>query len=180
LAIDYKSLAKLSTVDSTGIIWFSPDKKVVAKIGKILKKYGFPTEKMVGRYGVFNVFDIVHHTDLLDKHYHRAKTIFKKGALDSILYALMTDRVLGQKNKKQIYGTQWTRYHTPPKGELGKYVKKYPDKYLLLPVKGFEQLNERRKQMGFTDTIEEMMEANKEYNYFIPPEYYEKNKKKQP
>ena len=151
----------------------------VTETDKLLKKYGFPTEKMVGRYGVFHVYDVMQHSELLDKHYPKAKKIFKKGALDSILYALMTDRALTHKNKKQIYGTQWTKYVIIPKSQFGKYVKKYPDKFLLEPVKDFANLNERRKQMGFTDTVEEEMKYNKESNYFIPPEYYETKSKKQ-
>jgi hypothetical protein len=147
---------------------------------KILKEYGFPTEKMIGRYGVFQVYDVVHHTTLLDLYYRKVvKKAFEEGALDSILYALMTDRVLTHKDKKQIYGTQWMMYNAAPKNKFGKYVKKYPDTYLLLPVKDFANLNERRKQMGFTDTIEEMMEGYKKDNYFIPPEYYKTKSKKQ-
>lgn len=148
-------------------------------VDNLLKNYGFPTENMVGRYGVFQVYDVLQHTELLNKHYHKAKNAFEKGTLDSILYALMTDRFLTHKNKKQIYGTQWMRYYVAPRNKFGKYVKKYPGKYLLLPVKDFANLNGRRKQMGFADTIEEMMEAYKEDNYFIPLEYYETKSKKQ-
>ena len=145
----------------------------------ILKTYGFPTEKMVGRYAVFCVYDIIHHANLLEKHYPKVKKIFEKGEFDSILYALMTDRVLCDKNKKQLYGTQWALFTFGfSKGEFKKYVKKYPDKCLLQPVEDFKNLNERRKQMGFKETIEEMMEAYKDENYFIPPEYYEENKSK--
>lgn len=146
---------------------------------KLLKTYGLPTEKEVGRYGVFHLYDILQHSSLLTKHYPKVKKAFEAGEFDAVLYAMMTDRVQTRKGKEQIYGTQWERITSGTSiGIMKEYHKKYPGKTLLWIVKDFENLNQRRKEMGFTETIEEIAEGSKNENYFIPPEYYEQNQKK--
>ncbi len=53
------------------------------------------------------------------------------------------------KNKEQLYGTQLYRNK--------KTEKKYGDKNVLYPVKDFKNINERRKQIGFSISIEDFV-----------------------
>jgi len=49
--------------------------------------------------------------------------------------------------------------------------KKYPNKYILYPVKDFKNVNKRRREMGFKETVEEYVKRHS--GAFIPKEYYE-------
>jgi hypothetical protein len=70
------------------------------------------------------------------------------------------------KHRKQIYGTQWISNK--------RTTKKYEDKYMLYPVRDFKNLENRRKQIGLTYSMEESAEL---VNGVIPEKYYRKCKK---
>ena len=131
---------------------------------KIIEKYGIPTISMVGAYSSRCFFYILQHTEfeVMNKYYPLVKKVWKKGDYSSISYAMLTDRILKYKGKKQIYGTQLT---------WSTFDKKYPSQYYLYPVKDFKNVNKRRKEMGFTTTVEENVKRFP--NGFIPKEYYE-------
>ena len=151
---------------------------VTKETNKILKTYGFPTKKEVGRYGVFQIYDVLQHSNILIKNYPKVKKTFDAGGLDSVLFALMTDRMLTHKRKEQIYGTQWERITMGvSQGIMKEYHTKYSGKTLLYKVKDFENVNHRRKAMGFNGTVEEVAKMYESRDYFIPPEYYEQKKK---
>jgi len=130
---------------------------------KIIEKYGIPTISMVGAYSSRCFFYVLQHTEfeVMNKYYPLVKKVWEKGDYSSISYAMLTDRVLKYKEKKQIYGTQLT---------WSTADKKYPSQYYLYPVKDFNNVNKRRKEMGFTTTVEENVKRFP--NGFIPKEYY--------
>ncbi|MDR2836495.1 MAG: hypothetical protein LBV69_09970 [Bacteroidales bacterium] len=135
------------------------------KLEKIISEFGFPTISKVGRYASNAAFLTLQHAPIWHypkKYYKMVQTAFYNKDFDSISYAMLTDRWLMHHNKKQIWGTQW--YFS------SKNQKKYPDKILLHPVKDFKNLNKRRKEMGFKETIEEY--ANNRENHYILPEFY--------
>ena len=74
---------------------------------------------------------------------------------------MFTDRALMSRNKKQIYGTQIIKKSDD---------KKYPNQFYLYPVKDFKNVNKRRKEMGFKETVEEWIKRRPDA--FIPKEYY--------
>ena len=130
---------------------------------KIVEKYGIPTISMVGAYSSLCFFFILQHTEfeVMNKYYPLVKKVWKKGDYSSKSYAMLTDRILKYKGKKQIYGTQLTWSNAD---------KKYPSQYYLYPVKDFKNVNKRREKMGFKETIEEYVKCFP--NGFIPKEYY--------
>jgi hypothetical protein len=172
-------IEKYDTIKKGNVITIEKKPLFITSIEKIVKKHGFPTVKKAGRYAVFQVYDVLQHSNSLVKYYPKAKKVFKIGELDFVLYALMTDRVLCSKHKKQIYGTQWQKNtFGTPSGPIRKYEKKYSGNYILYPVKDFAHVNERRKQMGFAETVEDLMMQNQDRGYLIPEEYYKKTNKK--
>ncbi len=130
----------------------------------IINQYGVPTISMVGQFASNKFFLLIQHSEpkTQDKYYKLVKKAWKKGDFDSISYAMLTDRVLMGKKKKQIYGTQLIKRSND---------KKYPNQLYLYPVKDFKNLNKRRKKIGFTETIEDWIKRQPEA--FIPKEYYE-------
>ncbi|HPS72158.1 MAG TPA: hypothetical protein PLM70_07880 [Bacteroidales bacterium] len=134
------------------------------EMDSIIELYGFPTIQMVGNFAAFQSYDILHHSRNLIKYYSEVKKAYLKNGVDPVLYAMMTDRYLLLKGKKQIYGTQFRSGGT-------KYNKRYPGACILSPVKNIKELNKRRLEMGMS-TIEEYVEQNKNMNFVIPKEYY--------
>jgi hypothetical protein len=134
------------------------------EMDSIIELYGFPTIQMVGNFAAFQSYDILHHSISLKKYYPEVKKAYLKKGVDPELYAMMTDRYLLLKGKKQIYGTQFRSGGT-------KYNKRYPGSCILSPVKNIKELNKRRLEMGMS-TIEEYVEQNKNMNFVIPKEYY--------
>lgn len=130
---------------------------------KIIEQYGIPTISMVGKYASDQFFFILQHTEskTQNKYYKLVKKAWERGDFDSIDYAMFTDRALMSRNKKQIYGTQMIKKSDD---------KKYPNQFYLYPVKDFKNVNKRRKEMGFTETVEEWI--NRRPGAFIPKEYY--------
>lgn len=132
------------------------DKDNWNQLKKIVKKHGFPTISMVGKYASTGAFLILQHSHpIKDKYYYMVKTAYENKDFDPICYALLTDRWLIDKNKKQLYGTQ-------SRGEDMNSL-------VLSPVEDFKNVNQRRKDIGYTSTIEEYCKKN---NIKIPEEYY--------
>lgn len=156
-------------LDSTGSFRILASTKEIDELGEIIKKHGFPTISKVGILGASNAFLILQHSDKIVKYYRKVKKVYKQGEMDPLDFALITDRYLLDTHRKQLYGTQLTRDR--------KSQKKYPGKYILCPVKDFENVNERRKAIGFQSTVEEFVASWQDDRYIIPQEYYKKNRK---
>lgn len=130
---------------------------------QILKNYGFPSIDLVGKLGSTYAFLIYQHInpEFIIKYYPYIKKSFENHSIDSVEFAMATDRYLLWKNKKQIYGTQCIR-----STETEKY---FPGKTILYPTKDFQNVNKRRIAMGFKETVEEYAER---LGAIIPEEYY--------
>lgn len=130
----------------------------------IIEKYGFPTMQMVGKFAVYQSYDILNYTNRLTKQYPEIQKAYLKKGIEPGLYAQITDKYLVLKGKKQMYGTIFKNGGT-------KYDQKYPGAFILSPVENFKELNQRRLEMGLT-TIEEYVVQHKNENLVIPEEYY--------
>lgn len=75
----------------------------VKELEEIIEEYGFPTEQMVGRFGLKGVKFVILHSkkDLLEKYKNDYKRTF-----GSYMYAYLTDKIRVANNEKQLYGTQ--------------------------------------------------------------------------
>jgi hypothetical protein len=160
----YASCLRQFPVDS---IFIADNKKIALnreRFEEILEQYGFPARSAVGKLGSTCAFLMFQHLGYtLVTYYPLIEKCYQDKEISSVWYAMATDRYLMDKNKKQRYGTQFL--------SGGKKLnKRFPDKTVLWPVEDFKNINQRRKEMGFSTTIEEHVKTIR--NGYIPPEYY--------
>ena len=115
------------------------------KIKSMLDKYGWIGQSKIGKKAAEGIFYVVQHTDLefVEKYFTQFKQLAEKGEADPTRCAQMEDRLLMWKGKKQIYGTQANSILRPDKS------------YAIWPIENPGGVNELRKKIGFTTTVEE-------------------------
>lgn len=107
------------------------------KMKKIVKKFGWPTIQLVGKKASILAWLLIQHADFdLKFQKYCLRLMIKEAKRGSVLWenvAYLTDRVLVNSGKPQLYGTQF-----------------YENKAKLIPrlIKNVDNLNERRKEMG--------------------------------
>jgi hypothetical protein len=88
----------------------SVDRSNLESLKKLLHKGGFPDENEVGKKGVKAAFLLVQHASgdlsLQEATLPRLKALYKRGQVAGDSVALLTDRILLDQGKKQVYGTQ--------------------------------------------------------------------------
>ena len=111
-------------------------------VQKILDDRGWVGPKIVGEKGSATLFLVIQHAplDVQEKYLPMMKEAVKNGNARSESLALLEDRVLMRKGKKQIYGSQIGRNR-----ETGEYY--------VSPIEDPENVNERRAAVGL-GTIE--------------------------
>ncbi len=107
----------------------------LAKVEKIISKYGYPGKSMVGAQNKV-VFMVVQHndTDAQEKYLPLFIKAAQQGELDRTLLPLMIDRVRADKGRLQLYGTQ---LHETRDGRV-----------LIKPIEDEANVNVRRKKAG--------------------------------
>jgi hypothetical protein len=124
----------------------SADKKNTNELKKIIKKYGWPTISLVGKKASFNAWLLAQHADH-DRKFQSSilklliKIYDKNRDIDRANIAYLTDRLLTAKNKKQIFGTQFSfdkigRLKLNPIKNL-KIIGKLRREYNLPPLKKY-------------------------------------------
>jgi hypothetical protein len=113
------------------------DASNLARIEAIVKRWGFPLNTLVGDDGVAAAFLLVQHAS--DKAFQarvlrQLEPRVKTGHISGDQFALLTDRVLVEQGKPQIYGTQL-------KGVEGGELK-------LAPIDAALEVDQRRREMG--------------------------------
>ena len=129
---------------------------------ELMEKYGFPTKDDVGALGEEAAYASLKHLCISKKYYHHVKEQFQAGNFDTLAYAVITDKYLAARGKKQIYGSHLYIAQTK-KNEKPDWTP------ILHPVQNFSNVNERRRSIGFKDTVEEFA---KKYYAYIPKKYY--------
>ena len=123
--------------DPTRLETIHVDKLNLPRLKHIVNQDGFPTIEMVGVDGVHAAFLLTQHAD--DDPAFQARVLefisarFRNGEIDGNAYALLTDRVLVSKGKRQLYGTQF-------EGE-GNQLKPSP-------IEDEAHVDERRRALG--------------------------------
>jgi len=117
------------------------------RVEAIFKQYGYPGKTLVGTPTNESAWYVIQHSPAIKKYFPLISKAGKQKELPFSLVAMMQDRLLSQEDKPQIYGTQVLCY--PP--------KKQPDhtECFVWPIDKPEQVNKRRKEAGFSDTVEE-------------------------
>jgi hypothetical protein len=108
----------------------------VSKLEAIMNKIGWPAISKVGKLGANTAFLVIDHSsrETMEKLFPFLEEAAKKGEASLSSYATMKDRILVNRGKKQVYGTQSYR------DEKGKAI--------LFPVEDEKNLNNLRKEVG--------------------------------
>ncbi|MFO0357756.1 MAG: DUF6624 domain-containing protein [Sphingobacteriaceae bacterium] len=121
---------------------------------KIIEKFGYPNFDLVGEESSNNFWALVQHQDRHISFQDSVLKLLKKevdnNKASKSNYAYLVDRLLVNKNKKQIYGTQVR-------------LNRKGDTYEPEPVKDKKNLNKRRAEMGLTPIEEYIKKMNTKF-----------------
>jgi hypothetical protein len=130
------------------------DNRNMARLEEIIKHKGWPGKSLVGGEASKAAFLILQHSDLAhqERYLPLLKEAAKKGEARPADVAMLEDRVLVRKGKKQIYGTQ---VHSGP--DTG-------GKMVLDPIQDEAQVDERRASVGLMPLKEYLKHFGMEYH----------------
>lgn len=154
-----------------GKMWMQ-DKQNLKKVEAIIEQYGWLPKSKVGKKAAAALFYVVQHSNVkaMEKYLPIMKLMAKKGESFPKGVAMMEDRILTNNGKKQIYGTQVVNRNQGGAKSV----------YFVWPIEDVKNVNKRRKEVGFTTTIEEYakeMEAIYDPNEPLPSPQKKKAKK---
>ena len=114
------------------------DARNMARLEEVIKQHGWPGKSLVGKEASQAAFLILQHTDLTrqQKYLPLLKKAARKGDARPADVAMLEDRILVGRGKKQIYGTQ---------------VRSGPEtggKLVLAPIEDEEHVDKRRASVG--------------------------------
>ena len=129
-----------SDTATANIIWkkLKPTDSVnLVRLQSILDRIGWPTSTKVGKHGAGTAFLVIDHSprEIMEKYFPLLEDAAKKGEASLSSYATMKDRILVNRGKKQIYGTQ-------------RYWDSKANKFIYFPIEDEKNVNVRRKEVG--------------------------------
>lgn len=122
------------------------DSANVVFVERLFKTYGYPGKTLVGEPANEAAWYVIQHSPKIDQYLPMMKKAAESKELPFRLYAMMLDRQLMNQHKEQVYGTQATSAAFKNGKKIGWYI---------WPIKDAAGVNERRKQAGFDQTVEE-------------------------
>lgn len=137
-----------------GILWSYQsriDSLNLVRVEKIIKTYGYPGSSLVGTPTNEVAWYVIQHSPKIEVYFPVIQQAGKASELPFSLIAMMQDRLLTQQNKPQIYGTQAMCYPL-------KDTTSNAQQCFIWPIENPDGVNERRKQAGFSSTVEENAE----------------------
>lgn len=137
--------------DLAGTLWTYQsriDSLNLVRAEEIIKKYGYPGSSLVGEPTNEVVWYIIQHSPKIKVYFSMIQQAGQANELPFRLVAMMQDRLLTQQRKPQIYGTQGACYPLRAKVENNQEC-------FIWPIEDPKNVNKRRKQAGFSDTVEE-------------------------
>ncbi len=119
-------------------------------IKEIIEKYGYPGKTLVGESTNKSAWYVIQHSNEIEKYFPIIKKAGEDNEIPMHLVAMMEDRLLMYKGLEQIYGSQGY-------GRLLKNEETGKEEWVMFiwPIKDPKNVNELRKAIGFTTTIEE-------------------------
>ncbi|GAB3900404.1 hypothetical protein GCM10028825_51610 [Spirosoma agri] len=130
------------------------DASTMKKVEEIISQYGYPGKSLVGEPTNEAAWHVIQHSKSIEQYFPMIEEAGQKKELPFTLVAKMQDRLLVQQGKEQIYGTQGRCDF--PQGSSA--ITQKPDCYIW-PIANAAHVNERRKQAGFTDTVEDFAKS---------------------
>ncbi|HET9826101.1 MAG TPA: DUF6624 domain-containing protein, partial [Chitinophagaceae bacterium] len=109
----------------------------------VTDKIGWPTVSKVGQAGASTAFLIIDHSprEVMEQYFPLLEEAARKGEASLSSYATMKDRILVNRGKKQIYGTQ-------------KYWDQQQGKFVYFPIEDEKSVNSKRKEVGLAPLSE--------------------------
>lgn len=155
----YQELKKTYTDDSDLVKSASEkmkkiDLESVDIVAKIIDKYGWLGKDKIGKEANETLFLGIQHIDDLvvqSKYLPAIKSAVKKGNAEPWHLAFLTDRILMNQGKKQIYGTQ-------------KIITKNPETSYIIPLENPEKVDELRKEIGLDPLNDDLQEDGLSWN----------------
>jgi hypothetical protein len=129
------------------------DARNIARLEEIIMQHGWPGKSLVGEEGSEAAFLILQHSNLTRqvKYLPLLKKAAREGDARPADVAMLEDRVLVGRGKKQVYGTQ---------------VRSGPDtggKLVLAPIEDEEHVDKRRASVGLMPLKEYLRHFGIEY-----------------
>lgn len=129
------------------------DARNIARLEEVIKQHGWPGKSLVGEEASKAAFLILQHSDLTrqEKYLPILKKAARKGDARPADVAMLDDRILVGRGKKQIYGTQ---------------LQSNPDtggKMVLAPIENEEHVDQRRASVGLMPLKEYLKHFGIEY-----------------
>jgi len=114
-------------------------------IEKVFDKFGYPGKTVVGSPSNESAWNLIQHSNKIDKYLPLIKKAAEQNELPFNLYAMMLDRQLMREGKEQVYGTQ----------AMTKKLKNGNMESFIWPINDPLQVNRLRKEAGFDTTVEQ-------------------------
>lgn len=134
----------LSEAEATGDLWKMQsiiDSVNMIYVEKVFNDRGYPGKTMVGEPSNTAAWSVLQHNpEKIPQYFPLIKRAGEEGELPMKLVAMMEDRYLMNENKPQVYGTQ------------GRVENN--DERFIWPIKDAANVNKRREEAGFDETIE--------------------------
>lgn len=120
------------------------------RVEEIIAKHGYPGKSLVGEPTNKSAYYVIQHSDKIEKYFPLIEEAGESSEIPKRLVAMMHDRLLVGQGKEQIYGTQING-----KMVLNKETGKEEWFQFLWPLANPDKVNELRKEVGLTESIEE-------------------------
>jgi hypothetical protein len=125
---------------SANVIWkkLKPADSInLVQLQAIMDRIGWPTATKVGKPGASTAFLIIDHSsrEIMEKYFPLLEVAAKNGEASLSSYATMKDRILVNRGKKQVYGTQ-------------RYWDSQANKFVFFPIEDEKTVNAKRKEVG--------------------------------
>jgi len=129
------------------------DARNIARLEEIIRQYGWPGKSLVGEEAGTAAFLILQHGDLTrqEKYLPLLKKAARKGDARPADAAMLEDRVLVRRGKRQLYGTQ-VRFGPDTGGKM-----------VLEPIEDEEHVDARRASVGLMPLREYLKHFGIEY-----------------
>lgn len=124
------------------------DSSNMERVKEIISKYGYPGRTLVGEPTNEAAFFVIQHSNQIETYLPVIEKAARKKELPFTLYAMMLDRSLMLKGEEQIYGTQAMGFEAADSAAGKK-------EWIIWPVRDAKNVNKRRRQAGFEQTVEE-------------------------
>ena len=120
------------------------------RVMDIISIYGYPGKSLVGDSTSESAWNVIQHSEHINKYLPLIKRAGEQGELPMHLVAKMEDRHLMNTGKEQIYGTQI--YGGKVIDNISGEEKWF---FIVWPIKNPKKVNKMRKSIGLETTVEE-------------------------